>query len=97
MLDLTQVKKYYELKWFDGEILHLNMPSQEILMKIMKLEELEDVEEQLVQFKNIMVHILQDNKEKRVFSDEEINELSLDIIQLILEDYLSSVNAVLGE
>lgn len=97
MLDLTQVKKYYELKWFDGEILHLNMPSQEILMKIMKLEELEDVEEQLVQFKNIIVHILQDNKEKRVFSDEEINELSLDIIQLILEDYLSSVNAVLGE
>lgn len=97
MLDLTQVKKYYELKWFDGEILHLNMPSQEILMKIMKLEELEDVEEQLVQFKNIMVHILQDNKEKRVFSDEEINELSLDIVQLILEDYLSSVNAVLGE
>ena len=53
MLDLTQVKKYYELKWFDGEILHLNMPSQEILMKIMKLEELEDIEEQLVQFKNI--------------------------------------------
>lgn len=97
MLDLTQVKKYYELKWFDGEILHLNMPSQEILMKIMKLEELEDVEEQLVQFKNIIVNILQDNKEKRVFSDEEINELSLDIIQLILEDYLSSVNAVLGE
>lgn len=97
MLDLTQVKKYYELKWFDGEILHLNMPSQEILMKIMKLEELEDIEEQLVQFKNIMVNILQDNKEKRVFSDEEINELSLDIIQLILEDYLSSVNAVLGE
>ena len=66
-------------------------------MKIMKLEELEDVEEQLVQFKNIIVNILQDNKEKRVFSDEEINELSLDIIQLILEDYLSSVNAVLGE
>ena len=97
MLDLTQVKTYYELKWFDGEILHLNMPSQEILMKIMKLEELEDVEEQLVQFKNIIVNILQDNKEKRVFSDEEINELSLDIIQLILEDYLSSVNAVLGE
>lgn len=97
MLDLTQVKKYYELKWFDGEILHLNMPSQEILMKIMKLEELEDIEEQLVQFKNIIVNILQDNKEKRVFSDEEINELSLDIIQLILEDYLSSVNAVLGE
>ena len=97
MLDLTQIKKYYELKWFDGEILHLNMPSQEILMKIMKLEELEDVEEQLVQFKNIIVHILQDNKEKRVFSDEEINELSLDIIQLILEDYLSSVNAALGE
>ena len=97
MLDLTQVKKYYELKRFDGEILHLNMPSQEILMKIMKLEELEDIEEQLVQFKNIIVNILQDNKEKRVFSDEEINELSLDIIQLILEDYLSSVNAVLGE
>ena len=97
MLDLTQVKKYYELKWFDGEILHLNMPSQEILMKIMKLEELEDIEEQLVQFKNIIVNILQDNKEKRVFSDEEIDELSLDIIQLILEDYLSSVNAVLGE
>ena len=36
MLDLTKINRDYKLKWFDGEILHLPLPTQETLVKIAK-------------------------------------------------------------
>ncbi len=97
MLDLTKKKRYYELKWFDGEVLQFPLPKQEMLMRMVKLENLEDVELQFSSLTEIITEVLNSNINKRVFTKEEINDLDLNTINLILEDYMESINQALGE
>ena len=97
MLDLTKTRKYYELKWFDGEILQLPMPKQEMLMRMIKLESIEDVEEQFNVLNEMIRDILQSNINHREFSEEDFNELDMNTISLILSDYMESINRELGE
>ena len=97
MLDLTKTRKYYELKWFDGEVIQIPMPKQEMLMKMVKLEELTDIEEQFKALTALIEEILQSNINNRVFSEEDFNELDLKTISLILEDYMESINEELGK
>ena len=97
MLDLTKKKRYYELKWFDGEVLQFPLPKQEMLMRMVKLENLDDVELQFSSLTEIITEVLNSNINKRVFTKEEINDLDLNTINLILEDYMESINQALGE
>lgn len=97
MLDLTKKRKYYELKWFDGEVLQLPLPKQEMLMRMVKLENVEDVEEQFNTLFEILKEVLQSNINHREFTEEDFNELDLNTINLILEDYMGSINKELGE
>lgn len=97
MLDLTKKKKYYELKWFDGEVLQLPMPKQEILMRMVKLENLDDIEDQFNSLNEIIREVLQSNINHREFTEEDFKELDLNTINLILEDYMGSINKELGE
>lgn len=97
MLDLTKTRKYYELKWFDGEVIQIPLPKQEMLMKMVKLEELTDIEEQFNALTALIREILQSNINNRVFSEDDFNELDLKTISLILEDYMNSINEELGE
>ena len=82
MLDLTKINRDYKLKWFDGEILHLPLPTQETLVKIMNLEEIDN---------------LTNNRDNRKFSEEDFAELDLYTIQVIMEDYIDYVYKQLGE
>ena len=97
MLDLTKVKTSYELKWFDGEVLHFPMPTQELLMEVMKLEGVEDLEEQFEGLNAIIRQILQSNREGKEFTEEDFALLDLSTISIILEDYMNSINQQLGE
>lgn len=97
MLDLTKKRKYYELKWFDGEVLQLPLPKQAMLMRMVKLENVEDVEEQFNTLFEILKEVLQSNINHREFTEEDFNELDLNTINLILEDYMGSINKELGE
>ena len=97
MLDLTQQRKYYELKWFDGEVLQFPMPTQELLMRMVKLESIENIEEQFDTLTAIVKEILKSNINKREFSEEDFKELDLHTINLILEDYMGTINQELGE
>ncbi len=97
MLDLTKKRRYYELKWFDGEVLQFPMPKQELLMRMVKLENLDDIELQMNSLTEIIKEVLNSNINKREFTDEELNELDLNTINLILEDYMGSINDALGE
>jgi hypothetical protein len=97
MLDLTKQKRYYELKWFDGDVLQFPMPKQELLMRMVKLENLDDIETQFSMLTEIITEVLNSNINKRVFTKEEINDLDLNTINLILEDYMGSINQALGE
>lgn len=97
MLDLTTKRKYYELKWFDGEVLQFPMPKQELLMRMVRLENIDDIEEQFNSLYEIVKEVLQSNINHREFSEQELNELDLNTINLILEDYMGSINKELGE
>lgn len=97
MLDLSLQIKKYEIKWFDGQVLHLDLPSQALLMKVMKIEDIEDEKEQFTVLIEILGDILNSNSEGREFSKEEIQAIPLGTIELILTDYVSSINERLGE
>lgn len=97
MLDLTKQKRYYELKWFDGEVLQFPMPKQDMLMRMVKLENIENVEEQFETLNEIVREVLQSNINHRVFTKEDFDELDLNTINLILEDYMGTINQALGE
>lgn len=97
MLDLTAVKKYYEIKWFDGVVYHLNLPSQELLIRIVSLEKIEDVAEQIEGLSSVIKDILNTNKEGKTFTEEDFALLDLQTIQLIMEDYMDCVGNQLGE
>lgn len=97
MLDLTKRKKYYELKWFDGEVLQLPLPKQDLLMRMVKLEDIESIEEQFDTLNEIVKEVLQSNINHREFTEEDFDELDLNTINLILEDYMNTINQELGE
>lgn len=97
MLDLTKKVNRYEIKWFDGQVLHLEMPSQALLMKVMEMDKLEDDKEQIEALNAVLLTIMNSNVEGRVFTGTEIGSIPLDIIELILSDYINTVNTHLGE
>lgn len=97
MLDLSLQVKKYEIKWFDGQLLHLELPSQALLMKIMKIEQIEDANEQFQVIIEILGDILNSNSEGREFSKEEIQSIPIGTIELILTDYVDSIHTRLGE
>lgn len=97
MLDLSLQVKKYEIKWFDGQILHLELPSQALLMKIMEIENIEDDREQFKIILDILGDILNSNSEGRTFTKEEIQSIPIGTIELILTDYVGSISNRLGE
>ena len=97
MLDLSKLVNKYELIWFDGEKLHLELPSQALLMEIMKIEDIEDDAEQFKAILKILKSILNSNEEGRKFTDSDIKSIPLNVIELILSDYVNSINSSLGE
>lgn len=97
MLDLTKINRDYQLKWFDGQVLHLPLPTQKTLVKIMNLEEIGDVEKQMEGLAAIIKEVLTNNRDNREFSEEDFAELDLYTIQVIMEDYIDYVYRQLGE
>lgn len=97
MLDLTKYKNdYYEIKWFDGEVLKLKKPTQQLLMRITSLEQLSQ-EEQFNAFVDIISDVLNSNTAGRVFTADDLMDMDLQIIQAILQDYIASIYKQLGE
>ena len=97
MLDLTKINRDYQLKWFDGQVLRLPLPTQKTLVKIMNLEEISDVEQQMEGLAAIIKEVLTNNRDNREFSEEDFAELDLYTIQVIMEDYIDYVYRQLGE
>lgn len=97
MLDLTtRAIDFYELKWFDGEVLKIHRPSQALIINMMKLDTLPD-EEQIKAMYDLLKQVLNNNKNGRKFSDEDIDNLSFEVVEMIMEDYLNTVFPNLGQ
>lgn len=98
MLDLTTISSFYELKWFDGTVLHLPKPTEAFLREISALDDQELTElEQLEKVKQLTWDILKKNDEGRKFTKAELEECDVIVASMIMKDYMQEVEKRLGE
>lgn len=98
MIDLSGINKFYELKWFDGTSVWLKKPTEELLRKIVALDEADGSGlEALEELKKIVIALIIDNEEGRKFPQEEIDELDSVLCSMIFKDYMEYVQQRLGE
>ena len=102
MLDLTtrtSSKKLYELKMPDGKLLTLKLPTQGLLMKLQEvMTHKDDTMEALAAINDLIVTILNLNTQGIKYTQEQIGELlDLDMIVLVVQDYLTETTKTLGE
>ncbi|ARV03961.1 hypothetical protein [Enterococcus faecalis] len=71
MIDLQALmEETIDFKWIDGKELHVRQPSTRFVNKVDRTENtLENAQELVLEF-------IQNNKEKRIFTKEEISELN---------------------
>ena len=98
MLDLTNIYSVYELKWFDGTIIHLPKPTEALLRRIAALEDsgLEQME-QLEEIKKITWDLIKQNTDGRKFTKADLEQCDGIICSLIIKDYMEEVEKRLGE
>lgn len=98
MLDLTNIYTVYELKWFDGTIIHLPKPTEGFLRKVAALEDngLEQME-QLEEIKKITWDLIKQNTDGRKFTKADLEQCDGIICSLIIKDYMEEVEKRLGE
>lgn len=99
MLDLTQIHNIYELKWFDGSVLHLPKPSEAMLRKISSLYDESEMSEmdQLEEVKKITWDLIRQNTDGRKFTKAELEQCDVIVCSIILRDYMEEVERRLGE
>ena len=102
MLDLTtrtKSKKLYELKMPDGQFLTLKLPNQALLMKLQDIQKYtENPMEALAAINDLIATILNLNTQGIEYTQEKIGELlDLDMIVLVVQDYLTQTTKTLGE
>lgn len=99
MLDLNVFQdKFFDIKLFDGEVINLPKPTQATILKLTKLEtdikKYGDNSEKLLgSFTEIIVHILNTNKEGKKFTKNWVDEnLNFTMNKAILEGYMEFAN-----
>jgi hypothetical protein len=98
MLDLTTINSFYELKWFDGTVLHLPKPTEAFLRKISALDDQGLTEmEQIEEVKKITWELIKQNDEGRKFTKAELEQCDAIVASLIIKDYMAEVEKRLGE
>lgn len=98
MLDLTTINSFYELKWFDGEIIHLPKPSEKFLRKVSALDNEEMSElDQLDELKKLTWEIIRQNTDGRKFTKAELEQCDAVVASMIMRDYMAEVERRLGE
>ena len=98
MLDLTQIYNIYELKWFDGSVVHLPKPSEEFLRKVAALDDSDMGEmDQLEEIKKITWDLIRRNTDGRKFAKAELDQCDSIVCSIILKDYMEEVDKRLGE
>lgn len=101
MLDLTVlVEKFFEIKMPNGEIISIKKPTQALAISLSNNSDLEEakskgeIEKVLEIVIDKVILILNNNKEGRVFKIEDIKDFDLNIIKIIVEEYLKWVEGL---
>ena len=98
MIDLSGINRFYELKWFDGTTVWLKKPTEELLRKIVALDNDENMGvEVLDEVRKITVDLVINNEDGRKFPQEEIDQLDAVLCMMILKDYFETATERLGE
>lgn len=98
MIDLSGINRFYELKWFDGTSVWLKKPTEELLRRIVALDNKENAGIELLDdLKEIVIGLIKDNEDGRKFPQEEIDQLDAVICSMILKDYFVTTTERLGE
>jgi len=106
MLDLSVFKKeYLEIKLFDGSVVNIGKPSQRLVIDMMAVQQtFEDlnanpenhkVEDILNEFNQILLKILNNNKEEKKFTIKYIeSNFDLEIGNVFISEYMEFVNQI---
>lgn len=105
MLDLTnrtKSRKLYEVKLPDGTFLTLKLPTQALLVKLQSLQQFSDATsspfEALDAINDVAVDILNLNTQGITYTRNQIGELlDLDLVVVLVQDYLTETTKTLGE
>lgn len=99
ILDLTQFQeKFMEMKLLDGSELNLKKPTQAIVISLMAFEQKakeckKDVNKMLTLMDDMMILILNHNKEGRVFSMADLGDsYTFEIQMAIIQAYTKFMN-----
>ena len=94
MINLQEkIKENYKLVWFDGEEISIPQPTQALLNQMVKLLSLgeEDTEELLITYFSLFKEVIKSNVSGRKFTDEELDAVPFNIVQMVMEDYANQV------
>ena len=96
---ISQTKKLYEIKMWDGKILTLKMPSQRLLQDLMGLQaEMEDPMQVIDTLYKFLTDILNLNTQGIKYTAEQVaEELDLPTAVLVIQDYMTNTTKILGE
>lgn len=101
MLDLSKLtQEYYSIKLVDKTILKIKKPTQEILKTMVEIQNTDNTDdfEILDIIYDVMFKIFNRNADNRSFTREEIEEmLPVEIVVMVLKDYLSFAFDIMGE
>jgi len=106
MLDLSVFQReYWEVKLFDGSIIHISKPSQRLVIDMMAVQQTfadlntnpdkYTVEDILKEFNDILMKILNNNKEEKKFTIKYIEQnFDLEIGNVFISEYMEFVNQI---
>lgn len=100
MLNLQLIKKnLYELKWFDGTLLQIPLPSQTELTTLISVMSGDNSEAKQIEMVFIFLYnLLNKNKQNKNITMEQFNEkIDLNIAIVILQDYSEFCSKELGK
>lgn len=97
MIDLSVFQEEtLDMKMLDGRIVNIVKPTQKMVLELMNFQNLreEEPEAQIAALSTIVCKVLNSNKNKIIFTEEEVGEFSFQILNAILTAYGEFVNGI---
>lgn len=100
MLDLSKSQqRIYKIKWKDGEVIKLKLPTRALLVSIMDLRDREDRNELelLDDVCALLAQAFNRNENQRTFTNKDFEDFPMNVLFEILVDYMNYGFTSMGE
>ena len=98
-IDLSVFKEdYLELTLIDGTEINIKKPSQKLLLMLMGIEKVskEDSNAGMAAILDLFLAILNNNKEKRTFTIDDVADYDIGLIRVVIEAYTQFMGEVMS-